>query len=228
MLNKKVLILSISSALASTAFAGDIKPLHATLPGSLPLGNATTTYCDVYRMKSGTGANLLYTSAAVRDKVPVNKPKLGVKVGRWTGTTCAAANTAGQTHEWHVTSGGIAYDEGVGIMESYPHGPGNTTTGTLTQAFSGTSGSSPDGNLIMSKYSTMNYALDYCIQVCKYPSNQNVGTTPSTLLGAETYDLYAHSHAAAPTGHDPLNHYPAIWVSTLCNDLTPAACAHDW
>lgn len=215
----------ISAILSSTAIAGDIKPLH------IPTGLANKTlpatagqYCDVYLMNSN-GARA-YSSASVIDKSTVQKPKLGVKVGRWTGSSPTdpagdcAQGTGGQTYAYHVTGGAVAYDEGAGLSTAYPHTTSNQwpLTGGSTTA---------DNNSLMSYYSNMTYSPYYCIQVCKYAGNQHTGGA-TTTAGAETYDVHTHSHDAAAAGHAPAAHTAPTLSSTLCNDVLWGSCGYNY
>jgi hypothetical protein len=218
---------AVSAALASGAFAGDIKPLHPISPlSNVTLPATAGQICDMYRLRvPAAAATKLYISAAVQDRGGVAKPKLGVKVGKWNGSDCVAAGAAeGQTHAMHVTGGGLAYDEGTSVL---------TCTSTINQWPLAGGSTTADNNTIYSKYSTMNRTTaDYCIQVCKYPSSQHTGTAP-TNAGAETYTVNTHIHNAATSsqatsGHCDVNNYDPIFVSQLCNDTLHASCAYSF
>jgi hypothetical protein len=224
-----LLILSVSSVITTSAFAGDVKPLHTVAQMTNKTLPATAgQICDVYRLSVPAGDTAKsYTSANVIDLASVAKPKLGVKVGKWNGSDCVAVSGAeGQTFAMHVTNGGVAYDEGTGT---------NGCAATADQWPLTTAGASPvaDGNGLKSKYSTMNNTTtNYCVQVCKYSSSQHTGTLP-TDAAAETYTVDAHTHNAATistvtSGHCSANHSAPVFVSQLCNDTAFASCAYSF
>jgi hypothetical protein len=233
-----LLILGVSSAMASTAFAGDIKPLHASITNKAIDITSAGQYCDVYVLNSN-GVRT-YTSAAVLDKgATIQKPKLGIKVGKWIGDPPTATGplpangdcvqgTGGQTHNWHLPNGAVAYDEGA-VNYTTGHGGLNTAYPHATFAQWPAAGAlAADNNTRSSLYSNMNYSPYYCVQVCKYPSNQHTGGAATTVTtGPENYDVYSHSHNAADAGHNPLNHSASTLVRQLCDDkLHPAGCIY--
>ncbi len=83
---KSLLALSLTSIMASTAFAGDIKPLHGGFTGSL---GSTATATDIIRFKCGTQAGINQAVAKVKDTGTTGaKPVVQVQVAPWNGSTC--------------------------------------------------------------------------------------------------------------------------------------------
>jgi hypothetical protein len=244
-----LITLALTALMASSTFAGDIKPLHFAITNrALPI--AAGQYCDVYLMNSN-GVRT-YTSAAVLDKGGVQPPKLGVKVGKWlgplpptTGGDCALG-AAGQVYSWHVQAnvpgytGGVAYDHGHASVNG--HGGLNTAWAgaaghTLTDQWQSpdATGASclgntctADNNPRMSKHSNMAYSQYYCVQVCKYASNQHTPGGATTLAGSDAYDVLTHSHDAAPAGHNPVTQPGSFLVTQLCNDQIWGTCAFNY
>ncbi|MBK8814499.1 MAG: hypothetical protein IPN42_02855 [Methylococcaceae bacterium] len=88
-----LLTLGLSAAMASSAFAGDIKPLHTVIQAGL-LGQslgASATAKDIYQVTCPIDTR--YYKARVRDQTPVMKPIVNVKiVGASTMTDTVDAN----------------------------------------------------------------------------------------------------------------------------------------
>jgi hypothetical protein len=240
----------LTAVMASSAFAGDIKPLHASRSNQT-LPATAGQYCDVFVFNSN-GAKA-YNSAAVIDKSTVQPPKLGVKVGTWVGDAPTAngnlpangdcvAGTGGQAHAWHVTAanGLIAYDHGHsnvaghgGLNTAWAGAAGHTLTdqwqspdATGTGCVGNTC--TADNNPRMSIYSNKDYSQYYCVQVCKYPSNQHIPGGADSTTGAETYDVHSHAHNAAPAGHNPANHVASTFIRNLCIDQIWGTCAFNY
>ncbi len=75
-----LITLGLSAVVASSAFAGDIKPLHTVIQAGL-LGKTlgtTATAKDIYRVTCP--AQTRYYKARVRDQTPVAKPIVNVKI----------------------------------------------------------------------------------------------------------------------------------------------------
>ena len=85
-----VLAFSLSAVMASSAFAGDIKPLHGTAE---TLGS-TGTAADIYRFRCGTQAGINQAVAQVTDLAGVVNPIVQVQIATSTSATCGAFGTA--------------------------------------------------------------------------------------------------------------------------------------
>lgn len=97
-LKKSLLALSLTSIIASTAFAGDIKPLHGGF-----LGNLTSGYPKVDKLKgvcpTGTSPAVTSVQASVADKTPVQTPLVRVIVRKLNTNSCASTVAASGTQQ---------------------------------------------------------------------------------------------------------------------------------
>lgn len=82
-----VLAFSLSAVMASTAFAGDIKPLHGGFLGSLGTAAGAT---DIIRFRCGTQAGINQGLVKVLDRTTIVDPNLKVEIATSTATTCGA------------------------------------------------------------------------------------------------------------------------------------------
>lgn len=186
-----LLTLGMTAIMASSAFAGDIKPLHESITNSLP---ANATACDVYVLQCGapvTGYPTGQASSRVRDNEPQARPKVGVSQRNWNGTSCIAPSTTAE------------YDQG-----------GTQTYATKPPAAVG----SPDGNGTYGLRSTMSIAANarYCVKVCKAASNQNTNGNAISAVEAESYTLDTHCH---PT-NQPTQQHNASTIIQQYQDVT--------
>lgn len=88
---KKTVLAASMALLTSSAFAGDIKPLHG-VEGSL--GNSPLAV-DIMRFSCGTmeGVTVDHASASIMDLAPEAKPRLNVMIAKWNGYTCTGWTT---------------------------------------------------------------------------------------------------------------------------------------
>ncbi len=106
-----VLVMSLSAVMASSAFAGDIKPLHTAFNGSLGTGVKK----DILRAVCPSPASAITAvEAAVGDKAPVNAPILKVQVKKVSANTnCTTAVTASGAIQQDNIDGDTILEEGV-------------------------------------------------------------------------------------------------------------------
>ncbi len=90
---KKTVLAASMALLTSSAFAGDIKPLHG-FAGSL---GASPIAVDIMRFSCGSleGVTVDHAAGAIQDLAPVAKPKLNIRIAKWNGYTCGAFSAAG-------------------------------------------------------------------------------------------------------------------------------------
>lgn len=89
---KKTVLAASMALLTSSAFAGDIKPLHG-IEGSL--GNSPLAV-DVFRVSCGApiaGVTVDHAHATIMDFEPVAKPRLNISIAKWNGSTCVNCTT---------------------------------------------------------------------------------------------------------------------------------------
>lgn len=89
---KKTVLAASLVLIASSAFAGDVKPLHE-FAGSL--GNSPLAV-DVMRFSCGSlaGVTIDHAVASIKDVVPEAKPQVNVKLAKWNGYTCTGWTNA--------------------------------------------------------------------------------------------------------------------------------------
>lgn len=106
-----VLVISLSAVMASTAIAGDIKPLHTAFNGSLGTGVKK----DILRAVCPSPASAITAvEAAVGDKAPVNPPILKVQVKKVSANTnCTTAVTANGAIQQDNIDGDTILEDGV-------------------------------------------------------------------------------------------------------------------
>jgi hypothetical protein len=175
--------LGISAVMASTVFAGDIKPLHAdpTIRDiQSPAGN-----CDIIKFQCGTGTGINQATARVIDIAPVAKPIVTVQTAPWTGAACGAFTAA----KWDTAT------------NTLPRNSNNTPwTGDNNSSYSEETApvAAVSGGF-------------YCVKVCKVAGRQNNAGTPDTAAVAETYKLDHHCSNNGSATH-PQSVYPGTYI----------------
>ncbi len=104
---KKTVLAASMALLTSSAFAGDVKPLHG-FEGSL--GNSPLAV-DIMRFSCGTpiaGVTVDHAHASVSDQFPEAKPRLNVMIAKWNGSTCV---------NWSTPAGDPLDDDGIPSAE---------------------------------------------------------------------------------------------------------------
>ncbi len=84
---KKSVLAASMALLTSSAFAGDVKPLHG-VEGSL---GSSPLAVDLFRVSCGApieGVTVDHAAAAVTDLSPVAKPKVNIMIAKWNGSSC--------------------------------------------------------------------------------------------------------------------------------------------
>jgi hypothetical protein len=106
-----VLVVSLSAVMASSAFAGDIKPLHTAFNGSL----GTSVKKDILRAACPTGTSPAVTSvqASVGDKAPVNPPVIKVQIKKLSSNACTASVLASGAIQQDNIDGDTQLENGV-------------------------------------------------------------------------------------------------------------------
>lgn len=194
-----VLAVTIAAIMASSAFAADIKPRHSGFLGSV--GTAVDKL-DVIKFTCGAQvAGFTYTQAvaAILDKATV-------AAGQKPVLNVRIAPWNGTTCNW--AAGGTTQQDAVGA------------NGQVAGSFS------PDGNTVASLQSLIPIAAGgvYCVKVTKTAGLQNTATGAASASGAESYELQTHCR---PTNDDVDTHHNPSTSAYLCNEGTPATCAHD-
>lgn len=103
-----VLAVSLSAVMASSAFAGDIKPLHGGFTGSLASG-----YPKKDKLKgvcpTGTSPAVTSVQASVKDLAPVQTPVVRVVVRKLSTNSCASAVAASGVLRSDTVDGDAAF-----------------------------------------------------------------------------------------------------------------------
>jgi hypothetical protein len=126
-----VLVVSLSAVMASSAFAGDIKPLHTAFNGSLGTGVKK----DILRAACPTGTSPAVTSvqASVGDKAPVNAPIVKVQIKKVSANTnCTTAVTASGAIQQDNIDGDTQIDPETGLPVAIPSAPSSVAGGNGT------------------------------------------------------------------------------------------------
>lgn len=99
---KKTVLAASMALLTSSAFAGDIKPLHG-VEGSL---GSSPLAVDILRLSCGTlpGVTVDHAAVAISDTFPEAKPQLNVRIAKWNGKTCV---------NWSNAAGDPVDDDGI-------------------------------------------------------------------------------------------------------------------
>ncbi|MDO9104079.1 MAG: hypothetical protein Q7U57_03870 [Methylovulum sp.] len=77
----------LSALIATAAVAGDIKPLHGGIAGSLG-ANPLAEDIVLYTCGKLPGLTIDHAAAAIQDLDPVAKPRLTVRIAKWSGSVC--------------------------------------------------------------------------------------------------------------------------------------------
>jgi hypothetical protein len=83
---KKTVLAASLALVSSSAFAGDVKPLHG-FEGSL---GSSPLAVDIMRFSCGSleGVTVDHAAGSILDLEPVAKPKVNVMIAKWNGSTC--------------------------------------------------------------------------------------------------------------------------------------------
>jgi hypothetical protein len=125
-----VLVVSLSAVMASSAFAGDIKPLHTAFNGSLGTGVKK----DILRAACPTGTSPAVTSvkAAVGDKAPVNPPVIKVQIKKLSSNACTASVLASGAIQQDNIDGDTQIDPVTGLAVAIPSAASSVAGGNGT------------------------------------------------------------------------------------------------
>ena len=196
-----VLAVTIAAIMASSAFAADIKPRHGGFLGSV--GTAVDKL-DVIKFTCGALPAPPNPPAVYNQAVAAVIDKSTVAAGQKPVLNVRIAPWNGTTCNW--ATGGTTQQDAVGV------------NGQVAGALS------PDGNAISSLQSVISIAPGgiYCAKVTKTAGLQNTATGAASASGAESYELDTHCQdSSQPTNHN------GSTSAYLCNEGTPATCAHD-
>ncbi len=104
---KKTVLAASMALLTTSAFAGDVKPLHG-IEGSL---GSSPLAVDLFRVSCGTpiaGVNVDHAHASIMDTFPEAKPRLNVMIAKWNGSACV---------NWTTPAGDPLDDDGIPSAE---------------------------------------------------------------------------------------------------------------